>query len=108
MLTIHKLTLEPTDVTVIQTAGIVKTLHVEPTYTEEFMNQGLGTVVSRRETIEAERINVWCLVNTEVMQKTNFYVVGTGHLVLPRKHYIGTAPMPSGLVWHVFTDESNF
>jgi len=50
-----------------------------------------------------EMVNLWVEVDPNAERvPIIFYIVGTGHPLPPTGIYIGTAPMPSGLVWHVF------
>lgn len=52
-------------------------------------------------------ITVWLLVDTSLPNLSRtFHLVGTGHSVSSKWHYLGTVSV-SPLVWHVFEDFSS-
>lgn len=109
MKTVYKYTLNPGEANRFRTKQLLSVLHVEPTYTEEFLsNKEFGVPGDRRGTIEAERVNVWCMVETDVEQISDFVIFGTGHPLEGDIVFCGTAVMPSGLVWHVFVPSKDF
>lgn len=95
---IWKYTLEVTDEQEIEMPDVLKFRHVAPTYKAPDAPWGLVS-----QSPQNERINVWAEVNAcSELRKKKFYVVGTGHPLPEDGIFVGTAPMPSGLVWHVF------
>lgn len=105
MKTIFKYTLDPGGDNTIVTAGMGRILHVAPSYTPEFAKE-FG-VPDREKEVMAERVTIWCEVDTDREQFTHFEIYGTGHPVKPARIYGGTAVMPSGLVWHVFVPSTD-
>jgi len=58
---------------------------------------------------QGDDLCLWAAVDTlNALHLKTIYIHGTGNPIeaLEYKRFIGTAVMPNGLVWHVFTDES--
>lgn len=60
--------------------------------------------------VQDNRLFVWALVDQSYSAApVHFYIVGTGNPanhVASHMRFIGTVQMPSGLVWHVFVEDS--
>ncbi|AAN02121.1 gp67 [Mycobacterium phage Barnyard] len=109
MLTVYKYQLDPGAANRFRTKRLMRVVHVAPSYSAEYeRDTSLGVPDDRETRIRAERINVWCLVDTSAEQISDFVIFGTGHPVTPNVQHVGTAVMPSGLIWHVFVPYSDF
>jgi hypothetical protein len=96
---IWKYTLEVTDEQEIEMPDVLKFRHVAPIAASGY----LPNSSTWEERVRSERINVWAEVDAcSELRKKKFYVVGTGHSLPEVGIFVGTAVMPSGLVWHVF------
>ena len=101
MKTIWKYQLEIVDEQYVTMPIISSTVHLAP----KTSVIDVRWVQSRQDQILGEKINLWATVDTDSESTdVKFFIVGTGYLLPKSGVYIGTVPMPSGLVWHVFTE----
>lgn len=110
MKTVHKFTLNPGETNIIKSAGVIKVLHAEPAYSEEFKRAaryGIPPEIAREQAVRGERIALWCLVDSEATSTVEFEVYGTGHPIPAELRHWASVLMPSGLVWHVFGNEKS-
>lgn len=104
--TIWKFPLDPRVDDEITVPGIItKICHVAADYSEA-VKYDLG-LLTRTEKVKAERVTVWVEFDkTPNMPRPGapvpLAIVGTGHGVPEKLDHVGTAVMPSGLVWHLY------
>lgn len=57
--------------------------------------------------VQDEKAMIWALVDpAKPLEIRNFHIYGTGHQIMEGTVHLGTAVLPSGLVWHLFEERN--